>query len=84
MAKFITTKQISSALEELINDADKMLYLVSPFLKLSKDFQELINSRNKHEKKTVIIYGKHELTPEQLKFFTGLTRLLKVSRKSSR
>lgn len=72
MAKFITTKQTSSALEELINDADKLLYLVSPFLKLSKDFQELINSRNKHEKKTVIIYGKHELTPEQLKFLTGL------------
>jgi phosphatidylserine/phosphatidylglycerophosphate/cardiolipin synthase-like enzyme len=59
-------------MEELINEADKMLYLVSPFLKLSKDFQELINSRNKHEKKTVIIYGKHELTPEQLKFLTGL------------
>lgn len=72
MAKFLTTKQISSELEELIRDADKTLYLVSPYLKLSKDFQELINSRNKNEKKTIIIYGKNELTPEQLKFLTGL------------
>lgn len=72
MAKFITTKQISSELEELIRDADKTLYLVSPYLKLSKDFQELVNSRNKNEKKTIIIYGKNELTPEQLKFLTGL------------
>jgi phosphatidylserine/phosphatidylglycerophosphate/cardiolipin synthase-like enzyme len=72
MAKFLTTKQISSALEELIQEADKILYLVSPFLKLSKDFQELINSRNKNEKKTIIIYGKSDLTPEQLKFLTGL------------
>jgi phosphatidylserine/phosphatidylglycerophosphate/cardiolipin synthase-like enzyme len=72
MAKFLTTKQISSELEELIKDADKILYLVSPYLKLSKDFQELINSRNKNEKKTIIIYGKYELTPEQLKFLTGL------------
>ena len=72
MAKFITTKQISSQLEELIRDADKTLYLVSPYLKLSKDFQELVNSRNKNEKKTIIIYGKNELTPEQLKFLTGL------------
>lgn len=72
MAKFLTTKQISSQLEELIQTADKMLYLVSPFLKLSDDFQELINSRNKNEKKTIIIYGKYELTPEQLKFLTGL------------
>jgi len=72
MAKFMTTKQISSALEELISEADKILYLVSPYLKLSNDFQELVNSRNKKEKKTIIIYGKNELTPEQLKFLTGL------------
>lgn len=72
MAQFITTRQISSDLEVLIREADKTLYLVSPYLKLSKDFQELINSRNKNEKKTIIIYGKSELTPEQLKFLTGL------------
>jgi len=72
MAKFLTTRLISSELETLIQEADKVLYLVSPYLKLSKDFQELINSRNKNEKKTIIIYGKYELTPEQLKFLTGL------------
>jgi phosphatidylserine/phosphatidylglycerophosphate/cardiolipin synthase-like enzyme len=72
MAKFLTTRQISSELELLIIEADKTLYIVSPFLKLSKDFQELINSRNKSEKKTTIIYGKADLTPEQLKFLTGL------------
>lgn len=72
MAKFLTTKQISSELEELIREADKTLYLVSPYLKLSKDFQELVNSRNKNEKKTIIIYGKSDLTPQQLQFLTGL------------
>jgi phosphatidylserine/phosphatidylglycerophosphate/cardiolipin synthase-like enzyme len=72
MAKFLTTKQISSELEQMIAEADKTLYLISPYLKLSKDFQELINSRNKREKKTTIIYGKVDLTPEQLKFLTGL------------
>jgi len=72
MAKFLTTKQISSSLEELIQEADKTLYLVCPYLNLSKDFQELINSRNIKEKKTIIIYGKNELNPEQLKFLTGL------------
>lgn len=72
MAKFLATKQISSYLEEMIQEADKVLYIVSPYLKLSKDFQELVNSRNKKEKKTIFIYGKYELTPEQLKFLTGL------------
>ena len=72
MAKFLTTIDIASQLRGLITDADKILYLVSPYLQISKDFQELVNSRNKNEKKTIIIYGKNELTPEQLKFLTGL------------
>jgi hypothetical protein len=72
MAKFLTTKHISYELEELIKGADSILYIVSPYLKLSKDFQELIFSRNKKEKKTIIIYGKRELTSEQSTFLTGL------------
>lgn len=72
MAEFLTTKQISSELEQLIFKADKILYLVSPYLKLSKDFQELLNSRNANKKETIIIYGKVDLTPEQLQFLTRL------------
>lgn len=76
MAKFLTTRQISSELEELIKDADKTLYLVSPYLKLSKDFQELVKYRNKNEKKTIIIYGKDELTTDQLEFLATLKHVL--------
>ena len=46
MPKFITTKQITSELEELIKKADEKLYIVSPYLKLSKDFRDLLTYRN--------------------------------------
>ena len=72
MAKFITTKQITSELEDLIKKADERLYIVSPYLKLSKDFRDLLTYRNTNRKDTKIIFGKQELNPEQMTFFQGL------------
>lgn len=72
MARFITTKQITSELEDLIKKADDRLYLVSPYLKLSKDFRELLTYRNSNKKDTKIIFGKQELNPEQMTFLQGL------------
>lgn len=72
MAKFITTKQITSELEDLIKKADEHLYIVSPYLKLSKDFRDLLTYRNTNRKDTKIIFGKQELNPEQMTFFQGL------------
>jgi phosphatidylserine/phosphatidylglycerophosphate/cardiolipin synthase-like enzyme len=72
MSKFITTKQITSELEDLIKKADERLYIVSPYLKLSKDFRDLLTYRNTNRKDTKIIFGKQELNPEQMTFFQGL------------
>jgi len=72
MAKFITTKQITSELEDMIKKADEILYIVSPYLKLSKDFRNHLTYRNSQRKDTKIIFGKQELNPEQLTFFQGL------------
>jgi phosphatidylserine/phosphatidylglycerophosphate/cardiolipin synthase-like enzyme len=75
MAKFLTTIDIAAQLQSLITEADERLYLVSPYLQISKDFQELLVSREKKKKETIIIYGKNELTPVQLKFLTSLRYL---------
>jgi hypothetical protein len=72
MAKFITTKQITSELSELIKKAGDRLYIVSPYLKLSKDFRDLLTYRNSNRKDTKIIFGKQELNPEQMTFLQGL------------
>ena len=63
MAKFITTKQITSELEVLITKAEERLYIISPYLKLSKDFREYLTFSNTNRKDTNIIFGKQELNP---------------------
>lgn len=56
----------------LIKKADEKLYIISPYLKLSKDFRDLLTYRNTNRKDTKIIFGKQELNPEQMTFFQGL------------
>lgn len=72
MAKFINTRAAGSAIEELIRNAGERLILVSPYLKLSKDFRQLLEFRNKKDKVTTVIFGKQELKPDEMTFLQGL------------
>lgn len=72
MAKFLNTKKAVSEIEDLIRDADQRLILISPYLKLSKDFKELLTFRNNKDKITTVIFGKQELNPNEMKFLQGL------------
>jgi len=72
MAKFLNTKKAVSAIEDLIREADQKLMLISPYLKLSKDFKELLTYRNSKNKITIVIFGKQELNPNEMKFLQGL------------
>jgi phosphatidylserine/phosphatidylglycerophosphate/cardiolipin synthase-like enzyme len=72
MAKFLNTKKAVSAIEDLIKDADQTLILISPYLKLSKDFRELLTYRNSKDKVTTVIFGKQELKPDEMKFLESL------------
>lgn len=72
MAKFINTRKAVSEIEDLIKNAGEKLILVSPYLKLSKDFKELLTYRNNKDKVTTVIFGKQELNPDEMKFLQGL------------
>ena len=72
MAKFINTRKAVAAIEDLIKEAEEKLILISPYLKLSKDFKELLTYRNSKDKITTIIFGKQELNPNEMKFLEGL------------
>ena len=76
MAKFLNTKKAVSEIEDLIKDAEQTLILISPYLKLSKDFRELLEYRNSKNKITTVIFGKQELNPDEMKFLTGLRFLI--------
>ncbi len=72
MTKFINTRKAVSEIEELIRNAGEKLILLSPYLKLSKDFKELLTYRNSKDKITTVIFGKQELNPDEMKFLQGL------------
>tara|TARA_B110000483_G_C17975345_1_gene457535 strand:+ start:55 stop:774 length:720 start_codon:yes stop_codon:yes gene_type:complete len=72
MARFLNTRKAVSEIEDLIRDADQKLILISPYLKLSKDFKELLTYRNSKDKVTTVIFGKQELNPNEMKFLQGL------------
>lgn len=72
MAKFINTRKAVSEIEDLIKNAGEKLILVSPYLKLSKDFKELLTYRNSKEKISNVVFGKQELNPDEMKFLQGL------------
>jgi len=72
MARFLNTRKAVSEIEELIRNADQKLVLVSPYLKLSKDFKELLTYRNSKDKITTVIFGKQELKPDEMAFLRGL------------
>jgi phosphatidylserine/phosphatidylglycerophosphate/cardiolipin synthase-like enzyme len=72
MAKFLNTRKAVSEIEDLIRNADQKLILISPYLKLSKDFKELLTYRNSKDKITTVIFGKQELNPNEMQFLQGL------------
>ena len=72
MAKFLNTEKSVSEIEDLIRDAGQTLILISPYLKLSKDFKELLSYRNSKDKITTVIFGKVQLNPDEMKFLESL------------
>lgn len=72
MARFLNTRKAVSEMEDLIRNAGEKLILVSPYLKISKDFKELLTFRNEKEKVTTVVFGKQELNPDEMKFLQNL------------
>ncbi|MFC1871545.1 phospholipase D family protein [Chloroflexota bacterium] len=61
MARFLTTRGTTSEIEKIINDAQKSLVLITPFVKIPASlFQNLI-SADKRPVQITLIYGKSDL-----------------------
>lgn len=72
MPKFLNTRKAVSEIEDLIRNAGEKLTLISPYLKISNDFKELLKYRNNKDKATTIVFGKQELSPDELSFIQSL------------
>ncbi|AVI51954.1 hypothetical protein C5O00_12645 [Pukyongia salina] len=65
MAEFLTTNGTSHQIENIIIEAKKELFLVSPYLQISKTFFERLKDAANKGVKIKIIYGKDELKPNE-------------------
>ena len=72
MAKYLRTSSITAELENLIRDARKELYIISPYLKLSDQVKELLNDKEREKVDVRIIFGKQELAPTEMSFLEEL------------
>ena len=72
MAKYLRTSSITAELENLIRNARKELYILSPYLKLSDNIKELLNDKEREKVDVRIIFGKQELAPDELGFLEKL------------
>jgi len=72
MAKYLRTSSITAELENLIRDARKELYIISPYLKLSDNIKELLNDKEREKVDVRIIFGKQELAPSEMSYLEKL------------
>lgn len=82
MTQFLNTRKAVSEIEELIKNAGEKLILISPYLKLSKDFKELLTYRNNKDKVTTIIFREQTLKIEELSFLEELRFVKLLSNES--
>lgn len=61
MAEFLTTKGVSSAIEDIIRKAKNEIVLVSPYLQINKTFYQRLGEASEKNIPITIIYGKDEL-----------------------
>lgn len=75
MAEFLTTSGTSYHIENVIIKAKEKLFLVSPYLQLSKTLFERLKDAANRNVKIKIIYGKDELKPNEKNSLAELKKL---------
>jgi hypothetical protein len=75
MAEFLTTTGVSHHIENIIKTAKKNLYLISPFLKLTKNFYERLKDASDRGVMIDIYYGKNELDYSERQKLTQLRNI---------
>lgn len=72
MAKFLNKDTAVAELKSLIRNGEHTVILISPYLKLSNDFQELLEYRNNKSKITTIIFRESQLKTNEETFLKSL------------
>ena len=72
MAKFLKTTGVSYHLQQLIDNADETLILISPFLKVNDRLRQSLEDKDRMKIDIRVIYGKNELAPREIDWLRSL------------
>jgi len=72
MAKFLDTTGVSYHLQQLINNANEKLILISPFLKVNDRIKQSLEDKDRLKIDVRLIYGKDELQPAEHNWLKSL------------
>jgi len=72
MVNFLDTTGVSYQLQQLINNANEKLILISPYLKLNERLKQSLEDKDRMKIDVRIIYGKSELEPAQNNWLKSL------------
>ncbi len=72
MTTFLETTGVSHHLQQLIDQANDTLILISPYLKINDRLRYSLEDRNRMKIDIRMVYGKSELQPEQINWLRGL------------
>ncbi len=75
MAEFLNTTGINYRLEQIIQNAERELWIISPFLKINSRIKELLEDRDRFKVTIRVIYGKNELRPEEKQWLASLASI---------
>ncbi len=76
MAKFLNPDKLIKEIEDLFEEAEELIFIVSPFIKLDKELKQILNAKKDDLNfQVVLLYGKNEnnhnqsLGSDDLNFF---------------
>ncbi len=72
MAKFLNTSATNYYLEELLKRSRERIIIISPFLKFNERIKELIEDKDRMKIDIRIVYGKSELSPQEINWLRSL------------
>ena len=72
MTKFLDTTGVSYHLQQIINQAQDTLILISPYLKINERLRQSLDDKDRMKIDIRVIYGKNELQPDQINWLKSL------------
>lgn len=61
MAKFLNPDKLIKEIEDLFDEAEELIFIVSPFIKLDKELKQILHSKKEDSNfQVVLLYGKNE------------------------